>query len=63
MHFTWNQWNPFFLGDPYGGGEGMFGGAKWIFNGEGAFGLLLNGAIGAVLLWRWCAAETQAAPA
>jgi membrane protease YdiL (CAAX protease family) len=63
MHFTWNQWHPFFLGDPYGGGEGMFGGAKWIFNGEGAFGLLLNGAIGAVLLWRWRAAAMQVAPA
>ncbi|TMA24673.1 MAG: CPBP family intramembrane metalloprotease [Deltaproteobacteria bacterium] len=50
MHFTWNEWNPFFLGDPYGDGQGMFGGASWIFNGEGVFGMALNLLVGAVLL-------------
>lgn len=48
LHFTWNTWNPFFLGDVYGGGAGVFGGAVWAFNGEGLFGLFINGG---VTLW------------
>ncbi len=59
MHFTWNEWNPFFLGDPYGHGEGMFGGAKWIFNGEGVFGMVLNLLIGVALLMRLRAQRRQ----
>ena len=59
LHLTWNFWNPFFLGDVYGGAPGMFGGRVWIFNGEGAFGLLVNGAVAAALLWRWRAAAAS----
>lgn len=49
LHFTWNFWNPFLLGDVYGGGAGVFGGAVWAFNGEGLFGLIWNGALAAWL--------------
>jgi len=45
LHFTWNFWNPFLLGDVYGGRPGLFGGAIWAFNGEGLFGLLIQGAV------------------
>lgn len=53
LHFTWNVWNPFFLGDVYGGRAGLFGGAIWAFNGEGLFGLLINGMVTAWLLLHW----------
>lgn len=52
-HFTWNFWNPFFLGDQYGPHPSLFGGQLWLINGEGLFGLLINGAITVVLVQRW----------
>ena len=56
LHFTWNVWNPFFLGDVYGGQPGLFGGAVWAFNGEGLFGLLINGTVTLLLVRRFRAA-------
>ena len=53
LHFTWNNWNPFLLGDVYGGGSGLFGGAVWAFNGEGLFGMLIQGAVSVWLVFRW----------
>jgi membrane protease YdiL (CAAX protease family) len=53
LHYTWNVWNPFLLGDVYGGGAGLFGGAVWAFNGEGLFGLLIQGAVTVWLIQRW----------
>lgn len=53
LHFNWNFWNPFVLGDVYGGGAGLFGGAVWAINGEGLFGLLINGAVSVWLIARW----------
>jgi hypothetical protein len=52
LHFSWNLWNPFFLGDVYHGAPGLFGGAVWFFNGEGVCGLLINGALSAWLVRR-----------
>lgn len=60
LHFTWNFWNPFLLGDVYGGGAGLFGGAVWAFNGEGLMGLLINGTITLLLIRHWL--RTPAAP-
>src|SRR5215831_13076488 len=48
FHLSWNVWNPLFLGDVYAWSPGFFSGQFWVFNGEGPFGLLLNGA---VALW------------
>jgi hypothetical protein len=53
LHFNWNFWNPFLLGDVYGDGAGVFGGALWAINGEGLFGLLINGAVSAGLIVYW----------
>jgi membrane protease YdiL (CAAX protease family) len=56
-HFTWNFWNPFFLGNQYGAGAAIFGGHVWLINGEGLLGMLVNGAITAALFRRWRRAE------
>jgi len=53
FHLSWNVWNPLFLGDVYGWAPGLFNGRFWIFNGEGPFGLLLNGCVALWLLSRW----------
>jgi hypothetical protein len=53
FHLSWNTWNPIFLGDVYAWSPGFFSGQFWIFNGEGPFGLLLNGAVALWLLYRW----------
>jgi membrane protease YdiL (CAAX protease family) len=53
FHLSWNAWNPTFLGDVYAWGPGFFSGQFWVFNGEGPFGLLLNGAVALWLLHRW----------
>jgi membrane protease YdiL (CAAX protease family) len=52
-HFSWNFWNPFFLGNQYGPGPSIFGGELWLINGEGLLGMLVNAAITAVLIVRW----------
>jgi len=52
-HFTWNAWNPFFLGNQYGGGASIFGGEIWLINGEGVLGMVVNGAITVALVVRW----------
>jgi membrane protease YdiL (CAAX protease family) len=52
-HFTWNFWNPFFLGDQYGGGPSLFGGLLWLINGEGLLGVVVNGVITVVLVRHW----------
>jgi membrane protease YdiL (CAAX protease family) len=53
FHFAWNNLNPLVLGDVYRGGGGLFGGANWIFNGEGLFGVIINGAVAVYILRRW----------
>jgi hypothetical protein len=53
FHLSWNVWNPLFLGDVYGWGPGFFSGQFWVFNGEGPFGLLLNGTVALWMLHRW----------
>lgn len=53
FHLSWNVWNPMFLGDVYAWSPGFFSGQFWVFNGEGPFGLLLNGAVALWLLSRW----------
>jgi len=53
FHLSWNIWNPVVLGNVYGGAPGFFSGQFWVFNGEGPFGLLLNGAVAMWLLYRW----------
>ena len=53
LHLSWNTWNETILGDVYGWEPGLFGGHFWVFNGEGPFGLLINGAIALWLLRRW----------
>lgn len=53
FHLSWNVWNPYFLGDVYAWGPGFFSGQFWVFNGEGPFGLLLNGGVALWLLYRW----------
>jgi hypothetical protein len=53
FHLSWNTWNELVLGDVYGWAPGLFSGQFWIFNGEGPFGLLLNGAVALWLLLRW----------
>lgn len=52
-HFAWNAWNPYILGNQYGGGPSVFGGEVWLINGEGLLGLVVNLAITAVLIARW----------
>jgi membrane protease YdiL (CAAX protease family) len=52
-HFTWNFWNPFFLGNQYGGGHAIFGGQLWLINGEGLLGMLVNGAVTFALVRSW----------
>jgi membrane protease YdiL (CAAX protease family) len=56
-HFTWNFWNPFFLGDQYGPHPSLFGGELWLINGEGLLGMLINAVITVVLVQRWRAVE------
>jgi hypothetical protein len=63
FHFAWNNFNPLVLGDVYRGGNGLFSGANWVFNGEGLFGFLINGAVALVLLRRWARAAPQEAAA
>jgi membrane protease YdiL (CAAX protease family) len=60
-HFTWNFWNPFFLGDQYGTRPSIFGGELWLINGEGLIGMLVNGAITVALVARWRAAKSAPA--
>jgi len=62
-HATWNTWNPFFLGNQYGDGPSIFGGALWLINGEGLLGLVVNAAITAVLVLRWRARRPAAVAA
>ena len=52
-HTTWNMWNPFFLGNQYGGGPSVFGGELWLINGEGALGMIVNLVVTALLVMRW----------
>jgi membrane protease YdiL (CAAX protease family) len=52
-HYTWNFWNPFFLGNQYGPSKSIFGGMLWLINGEGVLGMLINGALTVVLIQRW----------
>jgi membrane protease YdiL (CAAX protease family) len=52
-HFTWNFWNPFFLGSQYGPSKSIFGGELWLINGEGVLGMVLNGAVTLALVMRW----------
>ena len=58
-HLTWNAWNPFFLGNQYGGGPSMFGGEIWLINGEGVLGMVVNGAVTLVLVTRWRARQRR----
>jgi hypothetical protein len=53
FHLSWNTWNELVLGDVYGWAPGLFSGQFWVFNGEGPFGLLLNGVVAFWLLRRW----------
>lgn len=53
FHLSWNVFNPLLLGDVYSGHPGLFGGEVWIFNGEGVFGLLLNGLLSVWFFRRW----------
>jgi len=53
LHLSWNLWNPVLLGDVYRGHPGLFGGKVWIFNGEGVFGLLLEGIVAILLFRHW----------
>ena len=62
-HFTWNFWNPFFLGDQYGPGPSIFGGKRWLINGEGVLGMLVNGAITAALVLHWRAQRSRSTAA
>ena len=59
-HFSWNFWNPFFLGNQYGSSPSFFGGEIWLINGEGLLGMLVNGAITLVLVLRWRAGPARA---
>jgi len=59
-HFTWNFWNPFFLGNQYGPGASIFGGQTWLINGEGLLGLVLNGLVTVLLVRRWRARQRTA---
>jgi hypothetical protein len=52
VRFTWNLWNPLWLGDVYQGEPGFFGGSVWFFNGEGVCGAIVNGAVSFVLFRR-----------
>ena len=52
-HFTWNFWNPFVLGNQYGGGPSIFGGEIWLINGEGVLGMVINASITIVLVRHW----------
>jgi membrane protease YdiL (CAAX protease family) len=52
-HLCWNVWNPFFLGNQYGGGPSIFGGEIWLINGEGVLGMVVNGAITVFFIARW----------
>jgi membrane protease YdiL (CAAX protease family) len=56
FHLSWNVFNPLLLGNVYSGHPGLFGGEVWIFNGEGIFGMVLNGLIAAWLFRRWARA-------
>jgi hypothetical protein len=62
-HLSWNFWNPFILGNQYGPGASLFGGALWMINGEGLLGLVINGAITVALVRRWRRQENRAHPA
>jgi len=62
-HFTWNFWNPFFLGNQYGPGPSIFGGATWLINGEGLLGMILNGVVTLLLVRGWRGRQATAAPA
>jgi membrane protease YdiL (CAAX protease family) len=53
FHLSWNVFNPMLLGNVYSGRPGLFGGEVWIFNGEGVFGLVLNGLLAVWLFRRW----------
>jgi hypothetical protein len=37
----------------YSGRPGLFGGEVWVFNGEGVFGLVLNGLLAVWFFRRW----------
>jgi membrane protease YdiL (CAAX protease family) len=53
FHLAWNTCNELVLGDVYAWAPGLFSGQFWVFNGEGPFGLLLNGVVALCLLRRW----------
>jgi membrane protease YdiL (CAAX protease family) len=53
FHVSWNVFNPLLLGNVYTGRPGLFGGQVWAFNGEGVFGLVLNGLVAAFLFRHW----------
>lgn len=53
LHLSWNMCNEAILGDVYGWQPGLFGGQFWVFNGEGFFGLLINGVVALWLIRRW----------
>lgn len=57
-HFTWNFWNPFFLGSQYGPDISIFGGQTWLINGEGLLGMILNGVLTVILVRSWRARQS-----
>jgi membrane protease YdiL (CAAX protease family) len=59
FHLSWNVFNPMLLGNVYTGRPGLFGGEVWVFNGEGVFGLLINGLIAVWLFRRWTRVHSQ----
>lgn len=59
FHLSWNIFNPMLLGSVYTGRPGLFGGEVWVFNGEGVFGLVLNGLLAVGFFWRWTRAPPQ----
>jgi membrane protease YdiL (CAAX protease family) len=58
FHLSWNVFNPMLLGNVYSGRSGLFGGEVWVFNGEGVFGLVLNGLLAVWLFRRWTRAPS-----
>lgn len=62
FHLSWNVFNPMLLGDVYAGRPGLFGGEVWVFNGEGVFGLLLNGLLAVWFFRRWTRAPAARPP-
>jgi membrane protease YdiL (CAAX protease family) len=64
FHLSWNIFNPMLLGNVYSEHPGLFGGEVWISNGEGVFGLVLNGLLAVWFFRRWTRAPAaQPVPA